>query len=489
MITAAMFLIVSFVIPDGELDDLPILDGGIKRISSYDRKEGDNDFFLLAPQQSLELADIRGPGTIKRFFIKVHSSDPAHLRSMVLRFYWENAKFPSVECPLGDFFALGHGKYYEVNAAPIITGNRRGMTTFFPMPFRERALMLLVNEGRGHSSRIYYQIDYLSRDVPENTGLFHAVYNQGALGPGSDNYLALHTEGEGKFVGLVLSVVLGEDGWFGSGDERIYVNGRDVPAVQGTGLDDFFGSAWGFQQGFSGPYFGTPVMGDLTAGSEFVGYRFHLRDPITFDKSIDVVFEHVGERYSEGQLVGDGMSRRDAYFSVAYWYQRKPYNPFNKMPLVFDRIAGNRIITVEGEQMPVAESCKERVRPEVVYGATVARFTPDAIGDVAEFSFRVSAMAWHEVSGFFTRSARHGTFRVTVDDTVVAQSVDFFKGEGGQGRYYTQRSDEIFFGQVFLTSGDHVVRFEALEPNEKAKDMLLGVDAMLFRPSPELKKN
>jgi len=482
MFYAGLMMMLCLACPD-ELDDLPLLKGGIQRISSYDRNDGDNDFYSVYAQQTLVLADIPGPGTIKRFYIKVDSNDPAHLRSLLLRFFWDGSKYPCVECPLGDFFALGNGRYYEVDSAPIVTGNQRGMTCFFPMPFNKRAYLVLANESKLGASRIYYQIDYEPRAPDKNAGLFHAVYNQAVLGSASANYLALHTEGQGKYVGLVLTVLLGEDGWFGSGDERIFLNGSNIPSTQGTGLDDLFGGAWGFRNGFCGRYFGTPYVGDLTQGSEFVGYRFHLRDAITFSKSIDVVLEHVGERFAGGKKIGDSMARNDTFFSVAYWYQRKPYEPFNRMPNVSDRIAGYRIFAVEGEQMYPAEICRNKITSVQAYGATVVRYTPEKAGDTCELRFGISLAGWYDVSGFFTRSARQGAFKVMLDDKVLAERMDFYKGEGGHGRFNTQRSDEIFFGKHNLSGGDHLLRLEALEPREEALGLLLGIDTMVFKPT------
>ncbi len=482
--SACFLIFLSLVLSGGGLDDLPVLSGGIKRISSYDLKEGNNDYYQLFPGQTLVLADIKGGGTIKRLFIKVYSDDPTHLRSMVLRFLWDDSDYPAVHCPLGDFFALGHARYYDVNSAPIVTGNKRGLTCYFPMPFRKRALMLLNNEGTGLVNRIYYQIDYEPGPPAGGVGLFHALYNQGVVVRGGPNYQVLYTEGKGKYVGVVLSMVLGEDGWFGHGDERIYIGGKKVPAVQGTGLDDLFGSAWGFQNGFSSQYFGTPLAGDLMRGSEFSCYKFNIRDPICFSGSLEVVLEHVGENFKDGWMVGDSLSRSDEYYSVAYWYQTETKPPFCAMPHAADRISGDRRFTIEGEKMPPLPGTLEKIDELNVYGETVIRYKPEKIGCVAEFRVTVPENCTYEVSGFFTRSRRHGIYRLKIGEDTVGESVDFFRDEGGVGRFNLQRSDEIFFGRIGLKGGEHLVRFEALGTNEYTKEMMLDIDCMLFRPLP-----
>ncbi|MFH2002789.1 MAG: glycoside hydrolase family 172 protein [Planctomycetota bacterium] len=484
MMISSLCLFLSLALPASELDDLLVLEKGINRISSYDRKEGNNDFFNIFSGQTLMLADIKGAGTIKRLYIKVESDDPTHLRSMLLRFYWDDCKSPSVDCPLGDFFALGHGRYYTVKSVPLITGNQRGMTCYFPMPFYKRAQMMLVNEGVGIENRVYYQIDYDSGAPVEGGGYFHSCYNQRVLSPGDVNYLVLHAEGKGRYVGMVLSCVMGEDGWFGEGDERIYVDDSEAPFVQGTGLDDLFGCAWGFEHGYNGPYFGTPVAGDLTAGSEFVGYRFYLRDSICFSKGIDVYLEHMGERFAGDMFMGNDLPRRDEYYSVAYWYQSRPAASFARMPLMQDRIAGDLRFRVEGELLPVGPLGADRVASKVMCGATIAEFRPESVGDTAEFTVNVVNTGWYEVSGIFIRSSRHGIYNVSIGEDLLGVGFDFYKNEGGSGRYSLQRSDPIRIGRMRLLSGLHLLRFEALEPHEDAEGMLLGIDSLVFRPIP-----
>lgn len=486
MLLAGLCFILGLALPASELDELPLLDKGIHRISSYDLREGNNDYYNLGSGQSLVMADIKGAGTIKRIYLKVDSNDPTHLRSMVLRFYWDDSKYASVDCPLGDFFALGHGRYYTVKSVPFVTGNQRGMTCYFPMPFGKRAQMVLVNEGTGTINRIFYQIDYeYGRPKGESQcGYFHAFYNQRVLSAGDVNYMVLHAEGHGKYVGMVLSCVLGEDGWFGEGDERIYVNENEVPLVQGTGLDDLFGSAWGFEPGYNGPYFGTPVAGDLTRGSEFVGYRFYLRDPVSFRKSIDVYLEHVGERFSGGRKLGDSLSRSDEYYSVAYLYLNKPMANFARMPLIHDRIAGDLRYRVEAELLSLGPRGADKTTPKVLCGVTAMTFEPESTGKSVEFSANIVNTGWYEVSGRFILSSRHGVYSVSINDDLLNDDLDFYKNEGGIGRHHVQRSESIRMGRIRLVNGFHKISFKALEPNEDSEGMHFGLDSLTFRPIP-----
>jgi len=479
--SATLLCVLALAAPDG-LDDLHLLDGGIKRISSYDRDGGNQDFFVVAPGNSLVLADIKGAGTIRRIFIKVNTEDPAHLRSMLLRFYWDETRDPCVDCPLGDFFALGNGRYYPVNSLPVVVGKGRGMTCYFPMPFRKRAHLLLVHEGRGPEARIHYQIDYTKGAPERGAGLFHAHYAQGYLNRTSNHYTVLHAIGKGKYVGTVLSVVLGEDGWFGEGDEKFYVDGEDVASIKGTGLSDYFGCAWGFQHGFCSPYFGTPQAGDLARGEEFTGYRFHINDPIAFDKELFFCLEHQGERFSKGRKSLDNVARGDAYFSVAYWYQNDPHHSFAMIPFVADRISGDLRFTVEGEKLGQVEASNESAGVKILDDAVLRTFDAKEPGGFITFSAHAVAKGEHELSGRFLSSTRCGRYQLSVNGTPVGPVQEFFGDRGGQGREHEKIEERVVLGRIKLDSLELTLRFEAVDADDRSEGYLIGIDSLVLRP-------
>jgi len=484
MLVQGILCFVMMLSSSNELGELPRLQGGVQRFSSFDRDEGDQDFFQLTAGDSLVLADIKGAGTIKRLYIKVDSDDPNHLRTMLLRFYWDDSRDPCVDCPLGDFFALGHGRYSEINSAAMVTGHKRGLTCYFPMPFCKRALMVLVNEGGGIANRVFYQIDYVPGEPAEDAGLFHAHYAQGRMLRSSGNYLVLHAKGRGKYVGTFVSVVLGEDGWFWEGDERFFVDGEDTSSIKGTGLDDYFGGAFGFGPGLTTPYFGTPLAGDAVKGGEFSGYRFHIPDPITFDKELIVAIEHRGQRYLDKRPMYDWASRRDDYYSVAYWYQTHPHYSFTAMPYVADRISGDRLFTVEGEQIEVIESSGDPVRYSVVDGETVMVYNANEEGDSVTLRSYVTATGTYEISGTFLRSRQCGQYQLSVNDALIGELKDFYNGSDGQGRYCRRLDDKVFFGPVQLAGGQVILRFTARGQNELAEGYRLGVESLVLRPVP-----
>lgn len=120
----------------------------------------------------------------------------------------------------------------------------------------------------------------------------------------------------------------------------IFIDGEEYPSINGTGTEDYFNHAWGMQRN-SFPFFGTIVHeGDNTEGLH-VAYRFHVTDPIRFEKSIKVSIEH-----------GHANHLSDDWSSTAYWYQTLP----TAKPLT--------ILPVK-ERLPVVAEPPKRELPQV----------------------------------------------------------------------------------------------------------------------------
>jgi hypothetical protein len=254
------------------------------------------------------------------------------LRDLVIRMSWEGSDVPSVEVPLGDFFALGHGKLYPFESAVIAVGiNRRALNCYWPMPFYQHARIEMFNNGRRSIRRIYYNIDYELGPIPPDQGLFHAVFRRDkALRTqehagnvtGADNYVILETEGRGQYAGCALFVDAQPGGWWGEGDEMIFIDHAERPAIIGTGSEDYFCNAWGFAEAFSYPYYGAPLLEERPDGGKLTAvYRWHVPDPLRFSKHIRVTIEHLFGK----NVVND-------YSSVAYWYQAGPIRQREPLP-------------------------------------------------------------------------------------------------------------------------------------------------------------
>ena len=157
-----------------------------KRVSSYDRSGGNEDFRTIAPGATLTLLDESGPGIITHIWFTFSSEEAYHLKKLVLRMYWDGETAPSVEAPIGDFFGLGLGEYFTFEALPLSAAPNHAVNSFFPMPFQKHARITVENEGKLRLKALYYNIDYQAsaKPLPADTLYFHAQYRQASPNEG-----------------------------------------------------------------------------------------------------------------------------------------------------------------------------------------------------------------------------------------------------------------------------------------------------------------
>lgn len=296
--------------------------GRNRRVSSNEQpnwNDGNMDMTWLQPGEMLTIPALRGPGVIRHIWITSHAGGVGELDALSLRIYWDDDATPSVEAPLGMFFAVGQGRPAVVESLPVQVSPTGSLTCYWPMPFRRSATITITNDNPERGTGIYWQVDWEETpELPGDARYFHARYRQEFPARSGSDYLIADLAGSGAFVGAVLGVTLGQDGWFGEGDDFFFIDGEEVPSLQGTGTEDYFNDAWGFRPR-SGLWFGQPRWDGYEAGDEGVCYRWHVLDPVRFGKSLRVMIEHKGNlpRSEDGFFI----ERPDYLNSVAYWYQ------------------------------------------------------------------------------------------------------------------------------------------------------------------------
>jgi hypothetical protein len=322
-----------------------------RRSASWDRTGGNRDAVPVEPGQSAILLDTTGAGVVTHLWFTINSPDPMHLKNLVLRAWWDGESSPSVEVPIGDFFGLGLGEYFVYQSALLAVAPIKALNAYFQMPFSNSARITLTNEGKVRTNSLYFAIDYLTLpNLPADVGRFHAQYrqaapckgwtsdwiNNGSPGindrknlDGKDNYVFLDATGRGHFVGVTQAVLQNQNGWFGEGDDMIFIDGDTLPTINGTGTEDYYNGAWDFGlQPFGYQHNGAPLVVDPERiGGRYCLYRWHLESPITFEKSIRVTIEH-----------GHANHRSDNFYTTAYWYQTEPHAAFPALPAPADRI-------------------------------------------------------------------------------------------------------------------------------------------------------
>jgi len=282
------------------------------------------------------LMDIGGCGVIRHIWITVSERDPAAIRNMIIRMYWDGSPTPSVEAPLGDFFGMAHGRTVNLASAYVSSPQGKGFNCWFPMPFATHAKITVQNdlpEGR-KIGQFFFQIDYeLRPSLPSNTGRFHAQFRRQNPTAIKQDYVVLDgVEGPGMYVGTVIGVRGLSPNWWGEGEMKFYMDGdKEFPTICGTGSEDYFLAAYGMYE-FQTPYHGCTMdlKNDFFPHRLVSMYRWHGPDPIYFHKSLKATIQQIGWR-KEGLF-----ERSDDWCSTAFWYQLKP---ISKMPPLPDREA------------------------------------------------------------------------------------------------------------------------------------------------------
>jgi len=290
----------------------------------------------LPAAQTTTLAEIEGPGAIQHIWITV---DVTWWRSLVLRMYWDDEATPSIETPLGDFFANGWCTPCNVVSLPVAVNPKGGFNSYWEMPFRRSARITIENLLGKECGGFFYQITYTLTDVPQDAATLHAQWRRSNPLP----YQTVHTllegvQGQGHYVGTYMAWGVNNSGLWGEGEIKFYLDGdRDFPTICGTGTEDYFGGAWNFEYPpgeygvFSSPYSGLPQVlkpdGLYRSQQRFGLYRWHIMDPIRFQQNLRVTIQALGWR-SEGRY----LPMQDDIASTAVWYQAEPHAPFPPLP-------------------------------------------------------------------------------------------------------------------------------------------------------------
>jgi hypothetical protein len=348
---------------DSSLAGLARLRHGVRRerISSYDRSGGNRDWYTFEAGQKITIAEIEGAGCVRHIWMTIGSEESVFARKIVLRGWWDGESQPSIECPIGDFFGIGHGLIKNFWSLPLQMSPRdgRAFNCWFPMPFASSARFEVHNEC-SLPSNLYFYVDYELYDrLEDDYARFHAQWRREnpTIGFGDPsrrfakdnaymweiwgvpnldaqgNYVILEAEGKGHYVGCHLDIdcfARDKNDWYGEGDDMILIDGEPLPRLYGTGTEDYFNTAFGPAEEFCTPYQGITVnSGDAEwpwRGKNST-YRYHIEDPIYFEKSIRVTIEH-----------GHANNLTNDYASTAYWYQTEPHKPFPSLLPVVQRL-------------------------------------------------------------------------------------------------------------------------------------------------------
>jgi hypothetical protein len=294
----------------------------------------------VAAHATFTLADIDGPGAITQIWMTPAPLDKT--RWDIIRIYWDGETDPSVECPLGDFFACGLGKFCQINSLPVCVNPGSAFNCYWQMPFHKKCKITLENLD-DNAMTIFYQINYTLTKVPDDAAYFHAQFRRESPVKTKGLYTILDgVEGAGQYVGTYLAMGVHNTGWWGEGEIKFYLDDdASFPTICGTGTEDYFCGSYDFDTKgadgqshyteFSTPYSGLAQViqpdGHYDSQTRFGLYRWHIRDPIRFQKNLKVTIQDLG-----WQSGGRYMQLQDDIASVAFWYQTGPHKKFPPLP-------------------------------------------------------------------------------------------------------------------------------------------------------------
>lgn len=290
---------------------------------------------MIPAHSTFTLAEIEGPGIIRQIWM----TPSGNWRFSILRIYWDGQETPSVECPVGVFFANGWNKPALISSLAVCVNPGSAFNCYWPMPFGKSCRITMTNIANTDIS-LYYQINYDLTEIPENSACFHASFRRVNPLPYKQVYTILDgVSGQGQYVGTYLALGSNSCGWWGEGEIKFFIDGDgEFPTICGTGTEDYFGGSYNFEnkethqyQVFSTPYSGLHQVikpdGLYASQTRFGMYRWHLTDPVRFAENLRVTIQALGWR--DG---GRYLPLQDDIASVAFWYQTLPTAALPELP-------------------------------------------------------------------------------------------------------------------------------------------------------------
>ncbi len=368
-----------------------------------------------------------GPGKITHIWMTPNSMDIRYPRALVLRIYWDGAEEPSVEVPLGDFFAVGNGMLANVDSLPVkVSSYGRGYNCYWQMPFQREAKITLTNESNKEPASCYYQIDWLRLDAPPEAMYFHARYHQEYPPEMGKPYTVFLTKGRGHYVGTVLSSQNGIGHWFGEGDDLFYIDGEAQPSIVGTGTEDYINEAWNMRV-HSSLFTGCTVFEPRAPDARVTAYRWHIPDPIVFQESLKFEIERRGfVMNSHGEVISESGPRPDFWSSVSFWYQDTIARPWCVFPPYKERVNPEIVLHLHQvvDQIRHSPESELEVLPynRATYSKPWFRVRNESVGAWIEIPFEVAEAGRYSMSLFQLLRDDNGIWKVFIDNKEIYEA-------------------------------------------------------------------
>lgn len=292
-----------------------------------------NPYIIIESGETFTIAEMDGPGAIQHIWM----TPTGVWRWSIIRIYWDDETSPSVECPLADFFCMGWNQYSPLVSMPVCVNPGSAFNCYWSMPFRKHCRITIENINPKDSMILYYQVNYTLTEVPEDAGYFHAQFRRTRYNETSDFTVVDGIKGKGQFVGVYLAWGLHNNGWWGEGEMKFFIDGdQQYPTICTTGLEDYFCGSYNFDRDgkfteFCTPYAGLPQVirpdGTYNSQERFGLYRWHIMDPVRFDKDFKATIQDLGWRFD-----GRYLAQHSDISATTFWYQSEPHGKFPVFP-------------------------------------------------------------------------------------------------------------------------------------------------------------
>ena len=294
-----------------------------------------NPFIEIKGGETITIAEIEGAGAIQHIWM----TPTGNWRFSILRFYWDDEKEPSVEVPVGDFFGMAFNEFAPLNSLAVTVNPGSAFNCYWKMPFRKKCKITMENLNTRESMRLYYQVDYTLTEIGADEAYFHAQFRRSNPTTGALHTMADNIKGKGHYVGCYMAWNVNNNAWWGEGEIKFFMDGdTEYPTINGTGTEDYFCGSYNFEnsktkqyQEYSTAYAGLHQVirpdGLYRSQQAFGMYRWHIMDPIRFEKDLRITIQDLGWRHDWRYY-----PQKSDISSVVFWYQREPHAEFPKLP-------------------------------------------------------------------------------------------------------------------------------------------------------------
>ncbi|MBQ4280218.1 MAG: DUF2961 domain-containing protein, partial [Rikenellaceae bacterium] len=390
----------------------------------------------LAPGASKSF-EIEGTQAIRQLGMKLSASNANQaLRSIVLEMAFDGEQ--TVWVPVGDFFGTG---YLPLNTSTWYTSTTKEgqMDAYWVMPFKTDCKITLHNYGKepvkidAEARYGKWKWDDRSMHFGSDWHQYSSISTNGEKVMTTEGNMPMdlnftELKGKGVYVGDAIALFNTNYGWWGEGDEKVFVDGESFPSHFGTGTEDYYGYAWCRPEVFTDhPFIGQPQGQGSFEPANTINIRLRDLDAIPFNKHLkfDMELFHWKEALMD-------------YAPVTFWYmipggktmiQKDVKGVQHRVALKRSDFYNNKLqLAMEGEGMNLVSKTgghfEYQCVPQFNFSGDMQAYWMNADkGAKLTLDFESPLAGTFDLAPVFTTAPNYGSFNLYINDQLVG-SVD-----------------------------------------------------------------